>query len=93
MSASRDTRSTVIAGDAADGFEDRGEHIGVVVGLLALKNGAHAFKAHAGVHVFGRQSFEFAAGVAVELDENQVPNLNNTRIPSVDQMPTRHVRS
>ena len=60
-----------------DGGEIRLPQVDVVVVHLALQDPADALEAHAGVDVLGRQRLELAVGVAVELDEDQVPDLDD----------------
>ena len=70
-------------GDAADGgLED----VGVVVGFLALEDHAEALEAHARVDVARRQLLERAVGLAVELHEDQVPDLDDLGMARVDHL-------
>mmetsp|Transcript_12867 Transcript_12867/g.42976 ORF Transcript_12867/g.42976 Transcript_12867/m.42976 type:complete len:420 (+) Transcript_12867:1711-2970(+) len=73
------------AGELLDGGEERREDVGVVVGHLALEDGGEALKAHARVDVLVRQRLQ-ARGVAVVLDEDVVPDLQNVRVVEVDQV-------
>ena len=62
------------------------EYVGIVIALFALQHHAKPFEAHAGIHVAGRQQFQFAAGLTVELHENQVPYLDDQVVPPVHQL-------
>ena len=68
-----------LAGQLADRVQDRREHIGVVVARLALQHRRDALEAHAGIDVLGRQRRQRSVGVAVELDEDEVPDLDDVR--------------
>src|SRR5262245_28553262 len=57
-------------------LQQRNKEIGVVVGDDALQDGGGAFKAHAGVHAGLGQRGQDAAGVAVELHKNKVPDFD-----------------
>lgn len=73
-------------GDAPDrGLKD----VGVVIGLLALQDHAKTFEAHARVDVARRQRFERAVGLAVELHEDQIPDLDHVRMAGIDQLAAR----
>ena len=72
------------AGDAADLVEEGDEDVGVVVGVDALQDGREALEAHAGVDVLGREGPEAAVGLAVELDEDVVPDLDDVGQVGVD---------
>ena len=58
-----------------DRGDERREDVGLVVGELPLGHGRDALEAHAGVDAGRRQGLEPAARVAVELHEDQVPDL------------------
>ena len=65
--------------DAAEfcgALHQRNKEIGVVVGDDALEDGGDAFEAHAGVHAGFRQRRERAAGVAIELHEDEIPDFD-----------------
>ena len=55
----------------------RGKHIGIVIGLHTLHYHAQTFKAHSGIHMFGRQGFQLSVGLPIVLHKNQVPDLND----------------
>ena len=79
-----------------EGVENRAENVGLVIGDFgvgkigeafgALDDAGHPFKAHAGVHVLGRERHELAVRVGVELDEHQVPDFNALRAALVHQL-------
>jgi hypothetical protein len=60
----------------ADAGEQRREEIGVVVRLLALQDGRHAFEAHAGVDAPRGQRRQRAVRAALELHEDVVPDFD-----------------
>jgi hypothetical protein len=60
---------------ALDGLDDRREEVGVEAGADALHHRGHALEAHAGVNVARRQRLEHAAVLALELLEDEVPDL------------------
>ena len=60
----------------ANGVEDRGEQIGVVVRELALDYRGDPLKSHAGVDRRRRQRVELAVPLAIELHEHVVPDFD-----------------
>ena len=74
------------AGDGLDGVEDWHEDVGVVVGHLPLEDGRESFESHAGVDVLGGERLEDPALLAVELDEDDVPDLEAVGIVHVDEI-------
>ena len=84
----------MFAAQFLDLVEDRAENIGLVVRdrageigevFRALDDRGDALEAHAGIDVALGQGREGAVGVGVELDEDEVPDLDATRIVGVDQ--------
>ena len=71
--------------------DDGLEHVGVVVGALALHHHAQALKAHARVDDLVRQRLQRAIGLAVILHENEVPYLDDLRIVLVDELSSGHL--
>ena len=71
-----DGRAVRPAGALADRVEDRREEVGVVVRELALDHRRDALEAHAGVDRRRRQRIQRAVGLAVELHEHVVPDLD-----------------
>jgi hypothetical protein len=63
--------------------DDAAEEIGVVVAEDVLEHGDDALEPHAGVHVFRRQLAEALVGLAVVLDEDEVPELDVARTVAV----------
>src|ERR1043166_1356518 len=59
-------------------FCQRFKQIGIVVGDFSLQHGGDTFETHAGIHTGLRQRSQFAAYIAVELHENEIPYLNVT---------------
>mmetsp|Transcript_6447 Transcript_6447/g.19110 ORF Transcript_6447/g.19110 Transcript_6447/m.19110 type:complete len:1096 (+) Transcript_6447:257-3544(+) len=68
-----------------DGGEDGLEDVSVVVGAHVLEHGDEALEAHARVDVLGGQGPQLPRGLAVELDENEVPDLEHVRVVHVDE--------
>ena len=75
-----------VAGEFTQFAKEAGEHVGVVVAVLALEHGAEALEAHSGVDVLGGQGFEMAVRLALELHEHQVPDLDDVRVALVHQV-------
>ena len=69
------TRAVLHAGEFRGHLDERGEQIGVVVVELALDHRGDALEAHAGVDAGRGQGSERARRVAVELHEDEVPDL------------------
>ena len=69
--------TVLLVGKLRQFLDQRLEHVGVVVRLLALNSHAEAFEAHAGIHVLGGQRHQLAGGQTVELHENEIPYLNH----------------
>ena len=76
--------------DSADTLEHRLEDVCVVVRGFALDSTHETLKAHAGVDDFFRQGFQRTVCLAVELHEDNVPNLNHLRMIFVYQFASRH---
>ena len=76
-------RST--SSDRLDSSKERREDIGVVVRALLLQNRGQTLEPHTRVDMFVRKESELARGLAVELDEDQVPDLNHVRVVGVHQ--------
>ena len=73
------------AARGADRLEDRREDLGVVVAALALDDRDEPLEAHAGVDVLRRQRLERAVRLAIELDEDEVPDLEDVGVARVDE--------
>ena len=71
--------------------EDRVPQVDAVVAVLALDDLRDAFEAHAGIDVLRGERRELAAGVAVELDEDEVPDFHHARVFAVDLRPAGFV--
>ncbi len=67
------------------------ENVGVVIRPLSLQDRADPFEPHAGVHVPGGKKLEAPVLCPVVLDEHQVPDLHDSRIPGVHQPAPRPV--
>ena len=72
------------AGLLADRVQQRGEQVGVVVRGLVLDDRDDPLQPHAGVDGRGGQRHEVPAGVAVELHEDVVPDLDVALATAVD---------
>ncbi len=72
---------------ADDGLED----VGVVVGVLALEGAHQALESHTGVDDVHRELLERAVGLAVELHEHEVPDLNHLGVVHVHQLAAGHL--
>src|SRR5262249_50224601 len=57
-------------------LDDRADEVSLVVGDLALQDGGDALQAHAGIDRRPRKSSQLAAGVAIVLHEDQVPDFD-----------------
>ena len=75
-----------LAGSLAQVADQRLEDVRVVVALLALQDGGEALEAHAGVDVAGREGLEGTVGLAHELHEDEVPDLDDLRVVLVDEV-------
>ncbi len=64
-------------------FERAGEEVGLVVGVHALQNRDNALEPHARVHVFGGKRLETAIVEEIVLDEDVVPQFEETRALAV----------
>mmetsp|Transcript_11487 Transcript_11487/g.29021 ORF Transcript_11487/g.29021 Transcript_11487/m.29021 type:complete len:365 (+) Transcript_11487:1812-2906(+) len=74
------------ASHLGDLIKDGGKDVGRVVGALVLQHADHALHAHAGVHVLVRQRLEAAVCLAVELNEDNIPDLQNIGVIHVHQV-------
>ena len=74
------------AAHGVDSLEERKEHIGVVVTHLVLEDGGDSLEAHAGIHVLRGQRVQSARGIAGELHEHQVPDLQHVGVVLVDEI-------
>ncbi len=73
-------------GKFVDRVEVGAEEVGVVVGADVVQDRDEALEAHAGVDVLVGQGAEGAVGLAVELDEDEVPDLEDIGVVLVDQV-------
>ena len=81
--------SVTLPGHRRDAADRRLENVRIVVRFLALKDHAQALEAHAGVDVARRKLLERSVGLAVELHEDQVPDLDHLRVAGIDHLPAR----
>ena len=65
-------------GQARSGGDQVLERVDLVVAVLALQDRGQPFQAHAGIHARRGQRCQSAVGLAVELHEHQVPDLDET---------------
>ena len=68
------------------------EHVGVVVAVLPLNHRADALEAHAGIDVLCWQRREALIFVAVELDEDEVPDFDDLVRAAVNERAAASVR-
>ena len=78
------------SGDVLYLFYYRLEHVSVVVRVLALQRAHETLEAHTGIDDVHWQRFERAVGLAVELHEDDVPDLDNLRVVLVHELASRH---
>ena len=69
-----------------DLVQHRLEHIRIVVGLFALYRAHQTLKAHTRINHFLRQRLQRTVGLAVELHEHDIPNLNHLRMVFVHHL-------
>mmetsp|Transcript_50742 Transcript_50742/g.136230 ORF Transcript_50742/g.136230 Transcript_50742/m.136230 type:complete len:533 (-) Transcript_50742:802-2400(-) len=74
-----------------DGLEDGAEEVGVVVAGHVQEHGGDALQTHARVHALGGQRDQRAVGLALELHEDDVPDLEQIGVICVHQVRTRAV--
>ena len=82
--ASGRRRAVDASGLLADGVQERGEQVGVVVRGFLLDDGDNPLEPHAGVDGRGRERGEAPARVPVELHEHVVPDLDVAFAAAVD---------
>ena len=70
----------------ANRFENRRPQVGVVVRALVLNHRDEALETHAGIDVLRRQRLERTIGLAVELDENVIPDLKDIGVAGIDHL-------
>src|SRR5438132_2650053 len=80
------------SGDLVNRVENWCEEVSVVIAGLVLEHRGDALEAHARVHVPGREGSQFTIAASVELDENQVPDFDNFRPASIDELGPALVR-
>ena len=78
--------AVALARQRRDAADRRLEDIRIVVRLLALQDHAEALEAHARIDVARGQLLERAVGLAVELHEDQVPDLDHLRVAGIDHL-------
>ena len=78
--------------DAADGVEEWCPEVRVVVASLPLQDPDDPFKAHARIDMTRGQGNKFTPILTIELDEDQVPDLDDIRVVHVDEVSTGCIR-
>ncbi len=73
-------------GHFLDRLEDRRKHVRVVIAVLALQDLGDALETHPRIDVLGRQRSQALVRVAVELDEDQVPDFDDLVSAGVDEL-------
>ena len=74
-----------------DGLEDREPKIGVVVAGFSLEDANHPLEAHASVYVLRRQGRQRPVIAPVELDEHEVPDLDDPGMIAIDEISPRNL--
>src|SRR5579871_6199830 len=82
----------LLAREPAERIHDRREHVRVVVARLLLQHRRNAFEAHPGIDMLGRQGRERVVGIAIELDEDEIPDFDDLRPAAVDEAAAGLVR-
>ena len=80
-----------VAAHVADGLDDGLEHIGVIVGVLALDDAHQSLKAHASIDDVHREGFQMSVGLALILHEHDVPYLDDLWVVLVHQVAAGYV--
>ena len=70
--------------------DERLEHVGIIVGFLALQGHAQALQSHTRVNHLVGQGFEATVNLAVILHEHEVPNLDDQGMILVDKRSSWH---
>ena len=73
-------------------LDDRLEHVGIVVGVLTLHHTHEALEAHTCIDDVHRQRLQRAVGLAVELHEDDIPDLDDLWVVLVDKFTTALAR-
>ena len=77
-----------LASHSGDAGDCRLEYVGVVVRLLALQSHTQTLEAHTRINVLCGQRLQLAIGLAVELHEHKVPDLDNQRVAHINHLAT-----
>ena len=80
-----------LSGKVLNLLDDRLEDVRVVVGVLALQHTYESLKAHTCIDDVHRQWLQASVGLAVELHEDDVPNLDDLRVVFVDEFASGHL--
>ena len=85
--------TVLFPGHRSQALNRRLENIRIVIALLALQHHTQTFKAHTGINMMRGQRLELSVGFAVELHEDQIPNLDHLRMTGIDQFATGDLRT
>jgi len=72
--------------DLLDPGEKWSKDVCVIIRSYTLNGCDKAFKAHAGVNVFGGKRLQGTVILAIELDKDIVPDLHNERVVFIDKV-------
>ena len=81
-------RHVLQSGNLLLGLDDGLEDVGVVVRVLALHHADETLEAHAGIDDVHRQGLQRTVGLAVELHEHDIPDLDDLRVVLIHQLTT-----
>ena len=81
------------SGSRSNRIKNAGEHVGVVVAVLALQNSDNALEAHPRIDMLCGQWDQGAVVSTVELHEDQIPNFNDLGIIGIHQVAPGAIRS
>ena len=85
------TAIVLLACEALHLLDEGLEDVGIVVGMLALQGAYESLEAHAGVDDVHGELLERAVGLAVELHEDKVPDLDDLGVVLIYQFASRHL--
>ena len=88
--ASRCGEAIFLSGEILNLLDNGLEDIRVVVRVLSLQHAHETLKAHTRINDVHRQWFQAAVGLAVELHEDDVPDLDDLRVVFVDELASGH---
>ena len=78
----------VLTGQLLDLLDERLEYIGIVVGMLTLQGAHQTLETHSCINDIHSQGNKRSVGLALELHEDDVPDLNDLRVVLIDEVTT-----